>query len=131
MKSRNNEELSILRVALGEIQRAFQDVTDEQCIKILKKLIQGNLERIAEYEKRQVDTNISEELKKEIEILNSLLPKELSEQEVKDFLNEHVESIKLAKSEGMAIGIAMKAFKSANKNVSSVMVQNIVKNIRG
>ena len=50
MKTKRTVEKEILRVALGELQtaesRTGEDLTDDQAIKILKKLIKSNEESI-------------------------------------------------------------------------------------
>jgi uncharacterized protein YqeY len=114
-------EVSILRLALGELQRV-NDPNDETCYKIIKKIITNNEET---YKLKGQDSLLVEN-----SILKSLLPTELNTEEISHFLLSVIPQIREAKSEGMAIGIAMKILKATGKGVNSGMVASIVKSLR-
>ncbi len=119
----NKEEVrkTILRVALGDLQRnsSTKYLTKEEELRIIRKLVEGNKETISftkDEEKKMI-------LENEIVILESYLPRNLSEQEVRDFL---VNVDLTAKSTGASLGLAMKAFKQAGLSVDANMVKKVV-----
>ena len=121
MKNQDSN-VQILKVVLGELQRSMKPPTDETCYQTIKKMVQNNEET---YKLRP-----SETLAKETSFLKSLLPVELNTEEVSRLLLSVIPSIREAKSEGMAIGIAMKTLKASGKAVNSAMVASIVKSLR-
>ena len=80
MLSKNDAERNILRVLLGESQtlesRQGSIITDEQVVKIAKKLIASNNESVV-----HLEGDRKAALLKENEIISSLLPKEFTAQE--------------------------------------------------
>lgn len=117
----------ILRVVVGEVQRKLDADKDEDVVRAIRKIIEGNLESLTHIE--------NPKLKKENEILAEYLPVLWSFDETEAFfLNSETpvfEQIRDAKNDGAAIGIAMKTLKAANAPVDSKIVQEIVKKIRG
>lgn len=137
MKAKNATETSILRVALGELQRAAKIPGDEEAIRILRKLLEGNRERMeqimkaAKPETSLDSTSAIDSITKENAILESLLPKTLNQAEIEAFFTEAViAEVKAAKSDGQATGIVMKAIKTAGKIVNGADVQAVVKKVR-
>lgn len=121
MKERS-PNVGILRVVLGEFQRNMKDPSDDICYKIIKKIIESNEELL------KIGSRI--ELATENEILRSLLPEEMSSDEMITHLAIHRESIIAAASEGQAIGIAMKILKAVGKDVNSGKVKTLVVSLR-
>jgi uncharacterized protein YqeY len=122
-------EKNILKLALSEIlsyQMKIGSISAEKTDSILRKLIQSNEEAIKLYK----DENRINNLKEEIEVLNSFLPKLWDKSQIVSELRAVVEQIKLAKSEGQAIGVAMKKLKESKAPVNSNDVSDVVKNIR-
>lgn len=122
---------SILRVVIGEIDtivtRENKELTDERVVSIIRKVITSNEETI----KAGGD---KEKLTLENSILFSFLPKTLSLDEIEAFFlngdGPHFERIQDAKTEGQAIGIAMKEIKAAGLPVLSSDVVTVIKAIR-
>lgn len=135
MLARNDAERNILRVLLGEAQTIESrqgSITDDQVVKVAKKLIDNNNESMAAME---WDDARAVPLAKENEILSSLVPKELTAQDIEAFFlnsnNPEFEQIQNAKADGQATGIAMKALKAAGLAVDGKLVGEVVKKIRG
>lgn len=133
MKQKNQSTLSVCRVALGEIQTIESrngSISEEEAQKILRKMIQSNTEMI----ECSKDLNRINSLKVENEILDSLLPKLWSKNEiVAFFLNEdgpEFEIIQEANNFGAAMGLAMKALKKANALIEGKTVKQAVEYIR-
>lgn len=69
-------------------------------------------------------------LEKENQILESLLPKSLTEEEIAVRLESLKTTIKEAKSVGQATGLAMKVFKDAGDTVDGNVVKTVVEKFR-
>ena len=85
MKSQDKETLSVLRMVKGAIQleeiNKKSELSDEDFIGVVSKQIKTRKESIAEFEKAG-RTDLVDQTKKEIEILNKYMPEQLSEEEV-------------------------------------------------
>ena len=121
----------LLRLALGEIQtaeaRKNEAVGEEEAAASLRKLIKSNEETLAALPAG--DERIAV-LKREIEVLSSLLPAQLSVDQIVEALAVHLEPIKAAGSDGQATGIAMKHLKAAGADVKGTDVGAAVKQLR-
>ena len=117
---------NILRFVLGEAQtlevRTNQPVSDEQVYNIIRKTIQANNETLTK--------GPSEKLDEENQILSALLPQVWSLDEIEAFLNPSLQSISEAKSDGQAIGVAMKALKAVSAPINNADVGVVVKKLR-
>ena len=104
-KTGDKDGVSILSVVIGEVQTLqfrkghASDVTDEEVIKIIKKLIEDNQEMI---------DRGKDELIKENKILASLLPQMVSKDEIRTALAD----LQRPEGEGQARGLAIKYLKS-------------------
>jgi len=130
MKAKKTVEKEILRVALGEIStagvRSDKPLGDDAVGAILKKLVKSNQESLevsSDEEQKRV-------LAEEIEILNSLLPKTLSVEQIVEALGPVAEGIKGAKADGPATGIAMKHLKQSRALVDGKDVALAVQQMR-
>jgi uncharacterized protein YqeY len=131
MKSGDTVARDVLRLALGEIQtaeaRKNAPSSDDDVAAAVRKLIKSNEETLG-LEGSGERANV---LRREIEILSSLLPKQLSVDDIVLALASEHEAIKAAKSDGQATGVAMKHLKSTGAAVSGNEVGAAVKKIRG
>lgn len=116
--------LSTLRVIIGEIDlqevKESKPLDSDRIYKIIRKIKEGCEETVKHRE--------SVELTNEITFLEGLLPQQLSLEDTRILLSEVGDSIIAAKSEGQAIGIAMKHCKG--KAVDSALVSSIVRIFR-
>jgi uncharacterized protein YqeY len=121
----------VLRLALGEIQtaeaRKNEKLSDEEVAGALRKLVKSNEETLG----LSGEGERAIALRKEIEVLSSLLPKALSIDEIVAALAPSIDAIKAAKADGQAVGVAMKHLKSTGATVAGNDVQAAVKKIRG
>lgn len=120
----------VLRLALGEIQtaeaRTNAALSDEQAAAALRKLVKSNEETLALAGEGERATT----LRREIEVLSSLLPKQLSTDEIIAALAPMRDAIKAAGNDGQATGIAMKHLKASGAAVTGNDVAAAVKAIR-
>ncbi|MFO0736781.1 MAG: GatB/YqeY domain-containing protein [Labilithrix sp.] len=132
MKSGDTVARDILRLALGEIQtaeaRKAAALSDEETAAAVRKLIKSNEETLS---LSADNAERSATLKKEIEVLSALLPKQLSVDDIVKALEPVKDAIVAAKADGQATGVAMKHLKTTGANVSGNDVGAAVKKLRG
>jgi uncharacterized protein YqeY len=130
MKSGNVTEREILKVAMGEITtdaaRVGRKGDDEEAMGLLKKLVKSNEESI----EASQDEAQKAQLRAEIEVLNTFLPKSLGLPEILAALAPVAEAIKTAGNDGQATGVAMKHLKSLAAVVNGKDVSAAVRQLR-
>ena len=121
----------VLRLALGEIQmaetRKNEAGTDEEAAAALRKLIKSNEETLAALP--EGDERIAL-LKREIEVLTSLAPAQLTIPQIIEALSGQLDAIKAAAADGQATGLAMKHLKAVGADVKGTDVGLAIKQIR-
>ncbi|MBX2810284.1 MAG: GatB/YqeY domain-containing protein [Myxococcales bacterium] len=130
MKAKDDLTKNILRVALGEIQKAEYtgdgDITDEAGHKIIRKIIASN--------EATIEASPSDETKadlaKENVVLLALVPTQLSVSQIAEALVPIQEALKSAPSDGPAMGMAMKHLKSVGAAVDGDSVRAALSQIR-
>jgi hypothetical protein len=132
MKSGNVIMRDVSRVILGEISniensgKGVSEVKEPQILKIIKKLIESNNENLKH--------RANDRLKAENEFLATLLPKELSLDELRGHFqfqsSPELLMIRDAANEGIAYGIAAKYMKDAKLAASSDTIRTFVQHIR-
>jgi uncharacterized protein YqeY len=131
MKSGNVTEREILKVAMGEITtdaaRVGRKGDDAEAEGLLRKLVKSNEESI---EASQDETQKAQ-LRAEIEVLNTFLPKSLGVPEIVAALAPVAEAVKLAGNDGQATGVAMKHLKTLGAVVNGKDVSAAVRQLRG
>ena len=134
MKEQNFVERDILRVVLSEMialesspPQGGKPLTAEQSAKIFRKVMVSNSETLAFMKSTDPRFDI---LLKENEILYQMIPKTLSQDEIREKISAIIADLKSAKSEGQAVGIAMKQLKSTNESVDGNDVKTVVLSIR-
>ena len=101
LKNKNKNLVSTLRLILSEIKerdianrtaKNKQEIKDQEIIKVLKKMKKQRQDSAALYKKGgRLDLLAAEE--SEIEIINTFLPKQLSEEETKKICKETIEFV--------------------------------------
>jgi len=133
MKAHDELTRDILRLVLGEVQTAEAregSVNEEKVQKIIRKLIASNEETLA----LTKDPQAAEKLRKENVILDSLLPKMWTIDDIVKFFNNDaaaMAAVKSAGNDGQATGAAMKSLKAAAAPINGKDVTEAVKIIRG
>lgn len=104
MKNKDKEILSVLRMVKGAMQleeiNKKQELNDDDVIAVLIKQIKTRKESIVEFEKAG-RTDLIEQTKSEIEILNKYMPEQLSEEEVLKVIDEAFNTLKPEKPSDM------------------------------
>jgi uncharacterized protein YqeY len=132
MRDRDEVVRNVLGLAFGEIQtaeaRANRPLRDEEAVAVLRKLLKANEDTLA---LAGADDARAPVLRRENEALSALLPKSLSPEQIAEALGPVADAIRAAKSDGQAMGVAMKHLKAAGAAVEAGDVQQAVKQVRG
>jgi uncharacterized protein YqeY len=134
MKSGDSVARDILRLAASEIQtaeaRKNAALSDDEAAASVRKLIKSNEETLSLATEGGAGQDGAATLRREIEVLSALLPKQLSVDDIVAALASQHDAIKSAKTDGQATGVAMKHLKSVGASVSGNDVGAAVKKIR-
>lgn len=126
LRDKNEVEKSILGVIIGELQKLPPEkITDDAVYNFIRKTIKANKDTIV-YGGDRVAL-----LEQENQILEGVLPDTLDMDQMTEKLKPLTEEIKAAKSEGQAIGIAMKLVKAEKLYVLPETTKEAVLKIRG
>jgi uncharacterized protein YqeY len=132
MQARDEVTRNILGLALGEIQtaeaRANRALDEAEVTAVVRKLLKSNEETLALGGGGEGEA--AEALRKEIAVLSSLLPKSMSPDDIAAALGPVVDAVRAAKSDGQAMGVAMKHLKASGATVESADVQKAVAKLR-
>lgn len=129
MKAGNTLEKEVLRVVLGEIQTEEargKKADDALATRILKKLVKSNRETL----ESATDAEQKTALQGEIAILQELLPRSMSVDEIVAALAPVADAIRAAGNDGQGTGIAMKHLKASGAEVDGKDVAQAVKALR-
>ena len=129
MRDRNKEKTSTLRMAISEIKKEEIDkrieLSDEEIIKILQRMIKQRKESISQFEQAGRE-ELAEKENSEILILQDFLPEQMSEEEIKVYVDEAI--IESGASTQQDMGKVMGSLKSKLKgNVDMGIVSKLVK----
>ena len=109
MKNKDSFSLSVIRMVKGAIQlekiNLKRDLNDDEVIAVISKQIKMRNDSIAEFTKAN-RTDLIEQTKKEIEVLNTYMPEQLSEEDINKIIEEAFTKINPTGSKDM--GLIMK-----------------------
>ncbi len=130
MRNKDTRRRDLLRVVMGELQtvssRTGKSLDDEQAQQVVRKIAKSVQEMIDVSDRPEA----VEQAKQELAILESLLPKTLSMEEIVTALEPVKDAILGAGNDGQAIGIAMKHLKSTGAAVEGRTVGEAVRSLR-
>ena len=129
MRDRNKEKTSTLRMAISEIKKEEIDkrieLSDEEIIKILQRMIKQRKESISQFEQAGRE-ELAHKENAEILLLQDFLPEQMSEDEIKVFVEEAINESGASTPQDM--GKVMGSLKSKLKgNVDMGIVSKLVK----
>ena len=91
MKAQDKEKLSVIRMIKAAVQmdelNKKHELSDDEVIAIIAKQIKSRKEAILEFEKANRN-DLVEQNQKEIEILNTYMPEQLSEEEINKVIED-------------------------------------------
>lgn len=125
-KGGKKAELSILSVWLGEIQQ-FELVDDVQVIRIAQKLIRSNEETL---DYCRIGQEMFNRLSLENMLLMTYLPQVWNKRQIIEYLQKHKNMLQQQRSDGQAIGVAIKLLHSNDCPVNNADVSQVVLALR-
>ena len=124
MKSKDSFRLSVIRMVKGAMQLAKpnprEELTDD-VITVISKQIKMRNDSIKEFEAAG-RSDLVEQNKKEIEILNTYMPKQLSEEELTEIIDKVFEEVKPTSQKDM--GLIMKNISPLVKGKADMSLVN-------
>ena len=130
MKEHDSFKLSVIRMLKSALQleqiAKKHELDDSEVASVIKKQVKLRKDSISEYEKYgKVDS--VKDLEKEIEILSSYLPEEMSKEEIEKFVDEVIAEINPESIKEM--GKVMKRLNEvlASKNADMSLASSLVK----
>lgn len=129
MKAQDKLKLSVIRMVKSSIQmeelNKKRELTDDEVIDVISKQIKTRKDSINEFTKGGRD-DLVESTSKEIEILSTYLPEQLTEEEVNNIIEKVFEEVKPASPKDM--GKVMKAVTPLVKGKADMgLVSSIIK----
>ena len=125
MKSKDSFRLSVIRMVEGAMQLAKpnprEELTDDDVITVISKQIKMRNDSIKEFEAAG-RSDLVEQNKKEIEILNTYMPKQLSEEELTEIIDKVFEEVKPTSQKDM--GLIMKNISPLVKGKADMSLVN-------
>lgn len=125
MKSKDSFRLSVIRMVKGAMQLAKpnprEELTDDDVITVISKQIKMRNDSIKEFEAAG-RSDLVEQNKKEIEILNTYMPKQLSEEELTEIIAKVFEEVKPTSQKDM--GLIMKNISPLVKGKADMSLVN-------
>ena len=125
MKSKDSFRLSVIRMVKGAMQLAKpnprEELTDDDVITVISKQIKMRNDSIKEFEAAG-RSDLVEQNKKEIEILNTYMPKQLSEEELTEIIDKVFEEVKPTSQKDM--GLIMKNISPLVKGKADMSLVN-------
>lgn len=125
MKSKDSFRLSVIRMVKGAMQLAKpnprEELTDDDVITVISKQINMRNDSIKEFEAAG-RSDLVEQNKKEIEILNTYMPKQLSEEELTEIIDKVFEEVKPTSQKDM--GLIMKNISPLVKGKADMSLVN-------
>lgn len=117
MKEKNKEELNTLRAVKGAIQLEVinnkKEENDSLILDVINKQIKMRNDSIKEFEKASRN-DLIESYQKEIDVLQRYMPKQLTDEEVEQIINELIEELNITSSK--QFGLIMKELTPKIKN---------------
>lgn len=125
MKSKDSFRLSVIRMVKGAMQLAKpnprEELTDDDVVTVISKQIKMRNDSIKEFEAAG-RSDLVEQNKKEIEILNTYMPKQLSEEELTEIIDKVFEEVKPTSQKDM--GLIMKNISPLVKGKADMSLVN-------
>lgn len=125
MKSKDSFRLSVIRMVKGAMQLAKpnprEELTDDDVITVISKQIKMRNDSIKEFEAAGRN-DLVEQNKKEIEVLNTYMPKQLSEEELTEIIDKVFEEVKPTSQKDM--GLIMKNISPLVKGKADMSLVN-------
>lgn len=141
MHEKNIELLGVLKLIKAEFlkkstepNRTSKELTEEEQMKVLMKMAAAHKDSIEQYDKAG-RSDLSENEKKELDVINSFLPKEATDEEVAEYTSLAVTIYKATKDDGYVLSmkdmkgimaLVKEKYPTANGGIVSKTLKNIL-----
>lgn len=141
MHEKNVELLGVLKLIKAEFlkkatepNRTSKELTEEEQMKVLMKMAAAHKDSIEQYDKAG-RSDLSENEKRELDVINGFLPKEATDEEIAEYTSLAVTIYKTTKDEGYALSmkdmkgimaLVKEKYPTANGGVVSKTLKNIL-----
>lgn len=126
----HNPLLPVLRLLISDIKNKeidkHSELTDDEVMKVIQKSVKEKKDSIESFKAGGRDVT---EMETELSWLQSLLPEEMSEDEIKSILEAHKDEITALQKFPEKIQLAKKLFKDSTKIVNFGIVSKLLKGI--
>ena len=124
----HNPLLSVLRLLIADIKNKeidkHSELTDDEVMKVIQKTVKEKKDSIESFKAGGRDVS---EMENELSWLQSLLPEEMSEDEIKSVLESHKDEITALQKFPEKIQLAKNLFEDSTKIVNFGIVSKILK----
>ncbi len=128
MKAKDNFKRDVIRFLMSAVKQVEVDerkeLSDEDIMKIIQKSVKQREDAIAQYKEGGREDLVEKE-QKEAEILKSYLPKQLSDEELKEIVKKVIEEVGASsmKDMGKVMGAAIKktAGRADGKRINAIV----------
>ena len=131
MKSKDSFRLSVIRMVKGAMHLAKpnprEELTDDDVITVISKQIKMRNDSIKEFEAAG-RSDLVEQNKREIEVLNTYMPKQLSEEELTEIIDKVFEEVKPTSQKDMGL-IMKKTSGKVNPGVTNMVLNEELKKL--
>ena len=128
MKNKNTFKLSVLRMLKSSIKNEEinkkDPLNDDEILMVIKKQVKVRKDSVKEYE-QYGKTETVQSLNQEIEVLNTYLPQEMTEEEINKVIDEVFEELKPTSIKEM--GNVMRTVTAKITNADMGLVSKLVK----
>lgn len=125
MKCKDSFRLSVIRMVKGAMQLAKpnprEELTDDDVVAVISKQIKMRNDSIKEFESAGRD-DLAEQNRREIEILNTYMPKQLSTEELTEIIDKVFNEVKPTSQKDM--GLIMKNISPLVKGKADMSLVN-------
>lgn len=125
MKSKDSFKLSVIRMVKGAMQlekpNPREELTDDDVIAVISKQIKMRNDAVKEFESAGRD-DLAEQNRREIEILNTYMPKQLSTEELTEIIDKVFNEVKPTSQKDM--GLIMKNISPLVKGKADMSLVN-------
>lgn len=141
MHEKNTELLGVLKLIKAEFlkkatepNRTSKELTEEEQMKVLMKMAAAHKDSIEQYDKAG-RSDLSENEKKELDVINGFLPKEATDEEIAEYTSLAVTIYKTTKDESYVLSmkdmkgimaLVKEKYPTANGGVISKTLKNIL-----
>jgi len=135
MKNKDKESLQVIRMLKASLQNEKinlgRDLTEEEELTVISREMKQRRDSLAEFEEVGRD-DLAEKTRKEIAVVENYLPAQLTEDDIREIVNEAIEQTGASSSQefGKVMGVVMPKVKGKadGKQVNAIVKEQLNQN---